>query len=291
MATSTPSITTATPTSTSSGALLTPSTTTSTTSAGASSTAATPPRSPSTSTSAPIPLPSQQPAPNTMSNSTSAPTATTSSTPSTKPPTNPPTNPPPPRFDFPREYNFPPFFTPQPNLTTRHSQLEKWSALILGYCAWHRLFRLTLPSVSSNYNHNTNNTNTSINTDDLLHNRRINRRLSPAHAREILEFMRKEGRAEYVNGSGGDDDAGGDVVWVYWRTPEEWASLLEAWVDGTAQKGMVLTLYELTEGEGTRGTEFHGLEPELLQKALHVLVKRGKAQIFGQEDHQGVKFF
>lgn len=38
-------------------------------------------------------------------------------------------------------------------------------------------------------------------------------------------------------------------------------------------------------------TEFYGLDPELLQKALQVLVKRGKAQIFGQEDQQGVKFF
>lgn len=37
--------------------------------------------------------------------------------------------------------------------------------------------------------------------------------------------------------------------------------------------------------------EFHGLDHELLQKALNVLVKRGKAQIFGQEDSQGVKFF
>jgi ESCRT-II complex subunit VPS25 len=37
--------------------------------------------------------------------------------------------------------------------------------------------------------------------------------------------------------------------------------------------------------------EFHGMDPEVLQKALHVLVKRGKAQVFGQEDQQGVKFF
>ncbi len=33
------------------------------------------------------------------------------------------------------------------------------------------------------------------------------------------------------------------------------------------------------------------MEPDLLQKALAVLVKRGKAQVFGQEDGQGVKFF
>lgn len=113
--------------------------------------------------------------------------------------------------------------------------------------------------------------------------------------------MRKEGRAEPVasgrDGSGGGGGGGsgnggaaGDVYWVYWRTPEEWAGLIEAWVDETAQKGAVLTLYELTDGEGTRGTEFYGLDPDLLQKALQVLVKRGKAQIFGQ-DQQGVKFF
>ena len=29
----------------------------------------------------------------------------------------------------------------------------------------------------------------------------------------------------------------------------------------------------------------------MLQKALGILVKRGKAQIFGQEDSQGIKFF
>lgn len=66
----------------------------------------------------------------------------------------------------------------------------------------------------------------------------------------MIDFLRKDGRAEYV--AGGDKE--GDVVWVYWRTPEEWAALVEAWVEETGQKGSVLTLYELTEGEGTRGT-------------------------------------
>lgn len=61
--------------------------------------------------------------------------------------------------------------------------------------------------------------------------------------------MRKDGRAEYVGDSGG-----GDVVWIYWRTPEEWGALIEAWVDSTGQKGTVLTLYELVEGEGTVST-------------------------------------
>lgn len=37
--------------------------------------------------------------------------------------------------------------------------------------------------------------------------------------------------------------------------------------------------------------EFHGMDYELLQKSLQVLVKRGKAQIFGSEDQLGVKLF
>ncbi|KAI0537391.1 ESCRT-II complex subunit-domain-containing protein [Xylaria digitata] len=185
-------------------------------------------------------------------------------------------------FSFPREYHFPPFFTRQPNQSTRHSQHSKWASLILSYCAYHKLYKLSLTSPA---------------TEDLFYNRRINRRLSLDDAREVLEFMRASGRVEFVKSGGGgrgltgggDDE--GDIVWVYWRTPEEWAALVEAWVDETVQKGTVLTLYELSQGEDTTGTEFHGLDPELLNKALQVLVKRNKAQIFGQEDQLGVKFF
>jgi len=99
--------------------------------------------------------------------------------------------------------------------------------------------------------------------------------------------MSKEGRAEWVSGGKGE----GGEFWVWWRNVEEWAGLIAEWVDETAQKNTVLTLYELTESEATLSQEFHGMDPELLQKALSVLVKRGKAQVFGQEDQQGVKFF
>ncbi|KAK8136509.1 hypothetical protein PG984_004449 [Apiospora sp. TS-2023a] len=198
-------------------------------------------------------------------------------------------------FDFPREYHFPPFFTRQTNVNTRRAQLEKWSSLILAYCAHHRLYKLSLSaSAASNSDSNNHNNSAEANAEEnLFHNRRLNRRLSTADAREVLDFMRKEGRAEFVGGGGGggDGNTGGDVAWIYWKTPEEWAKELENWVDETAQKGTVLTLYELTQGEDTRGSTFHGLDPDLLQKALQVLVKRGKAQIFGQEDSQGVKFF
>lgn len=37
--------------------------------------------------------------------------------------------------------------------------------------------------------------------------------------------------------------------------------------------------------------EFHGMDLDVMLKSLNVLVKRGKAQVFGHEDQQGVKFF
>jgi hypothetical protein len=62
--------------------------------------------------------------------------------------------------------------------------------------------------------------------------------------------MKKEGRAEWIgNGRGGVED--GNVAWIWWRNPEEWAGAIAEWVDETGQKNTVLTLYELTESEAT----------------------------------------
>ncbi|PMD55661.1 ESCRT-II complex, vps25 subunit [Hyaloscypha bicolor E] len=181
-------------------------------------------------------------------------------------------------FAFPSSYSFPPFFTRQPNTSTHHAQLQKWSSLVQAYCRHHRLFKLSL---------------TDSLDSDLFHNKKIGKRLGREDAREVVEFMRKEGRAEWVVDDKGKTRGAGEggEFWVWWRNVEEWAGLIAEWVDETAQKNTVLTLYELTESEATLSQEFHGMDPELLQKALSVLVKRGKAQVFGQEDQQGVKFF
>lgn len=150
-------------------------------------------------------------------------------------------------FPFPREYSFPAFFTRQTNLNTLHAQLVKWAALVLAYCRHHRIFKLPLTPDSGPSTTSDPSASASASADELFHNRRINRRLALADVREVIDFMRKDGRAEYVSD-------GGDVVWIYWRTPEEWGTLIEAWVDSTGQKGTVLTLYELVEGEATEST-------------------------------------
>lgn len=50
-----------------------------------------------------------------------------------------------------------------------------------------------------------------------------------------MEFMRKEGRAEWVmSGDGRGKGGGGEgsVFWVWWRDVEEWAGLIAEWVSG-----------------------------------------------------------
>jgi ESCRT-II complex subunit VPS25 len=187
-------------------------------------------------------------------------------------------------FTFPSSYSFPPFFTPQPTLQTRSAQLKKWSSLIQKYCAYHNLYLLNL--------------NTALDTP-LFHNATLKKRLSLKDAREVVEYMcsvEGDERAEWVPPvSGGGGSAGGaaekSTAYIYWRKPEEWGNLIASWVDETGQKGSVLTLYELIEGEATVGQEFYGMDSRVLQKSLATLVKKGRAQVFGTEDQQGVKFF
>ncbi|MCJ1311477.1 hypothetical protein MMC25_005149 [Agyrium rufum] len=183
-------------------------------------------------------------------------------------------------FPFPPYYSFPPFWTPQPTVATRQAQLHKWSSLIQSYCRAKRIWNLTLVDALET---------------PLFHNARLRKRLTLGEVRDVVDWMTKEEggrRAEWVGKAGERlGGAGGGTAWIYWRRPEEWAEVIAGWVDETGQKNTVLTLYELTEGEGVTAQEFRGMDPTLLQKSLDILVKRGKAQIFGQEDQQGVKFF
>jgi ESCRT-II complex subunit VPS25 len=67
---------------------------------------------------------------------------------------------------------------------------------------------------------------------DLFYNRRIGKRLGREDAREVVEFMRKEGRAEWVGDSGGKGKGSGEggEFWVWWRNVDEWAGLIAEWV-------------------------------------------------------------
>ncbi|KAH0287942.1 hypothetical protein KCU62_g5598, partial [Aureobasidium sp. EXF-3399] len=121
----------------------------------------------------------------------------------------------------------------------------------------------------------------------LFNNARIHRSLSPLDIRRLLDFMASsdgESRVEWISKDR-------STVWIWWRSPAEWAEAIATWVDETGQKGVVLTIYELRESEAVEKQEWVGMDEDMLRRCLDVLVKKGRAQVFGQADGSGVKFF
>lgn len=180
------------------------------------------------------------------------------------------------KFEFPVYASYPPFFTLQPNLTTRARQLELWTDLITSYCAHYRIFKLSLSSLPA----------------DLFRHATRDRALKPADVRAVLDHMSQPAvgpRTEWIPPATRSESS--TSCYVYWRALSEWADAIYAWVDETGQKGAVLTVYELREGEAVQSQAWRDIDEALLRKILNVLVKRGKAQVFGQEENAGVKFF
>ncbi|KAI9716311.1 MAG: hypothetical protein M1828_000407 [Chrysothrix sp. TS-e1954] len=230
-----------------------------------------PPASASTPSSS-LPTHSTSPAP---SSNRPKPTPTATPTPTTHSP---------PPFQYPAITTFPPFYTLQPTLSTRNSQLTSWTSLILAHATHTHTF-LSSPK------------------SPLFTNTTIHRSLPPSDALEILRHMVAQSAASWVNslasGSASASGSGGrrkdrvgegeGEVFLWWRSPEEWARIIGKWVEETGQKGTVLTFYELLEGEelGRRGREFLGLPVEMARFALKGWERRGWCVVIGES---GVKF-
>ena len=191
---------------------------------------------------------------------------------SPKPPPLNPTN----TFQYPAYTHFPPFYTIQPNATTLSRQLDLWTSLLLSYSAHHNLYTLSLSTPPA----------------DLFTNKTLSRSLKPADIRTLLNHMSTPAGGqtiEWIPPASKTEQS--NSVWVWWKSASEWADLIYGWVEGTGQKGAVLTVYELREEGGGKG--WVGMEEGMLRKVLQVLVKRGRAQVFntGGGDGEGVKFF
>lgn len=184
-------------------------------------------------------------------------------------------------FEPPPHYSFPPFYTLQPNLTTRHAQLTLWSSLLVSYCAHNRLFLLSP-------------------TDAIFSNQTLRKRFAPADVRVLFQSMVEQGRADWVDSSlsgkkkktvDASKDSPESAVHIWWKLPEEWSALLLGWVEDTGQKGAVLTFYELREGCGGKSWGGEGMPEDCLRRILQTLIKKGKASVFGSAEEEGVKFF
>ncbi|KAJ2706992.1 hypothetical protein FB645_001133 [Coemansia sp. IMI 203386] len=176
-------------------------------------------------------------------------------------------------FQFPEMYNFPPFFTRQPNEATWREQRRQWCELILAYYKHNRLYSLSLAEAV---------------TEPPFTNRQIHRSLRVDVLRELVEDLVKQGNAVWTGAKNTKDSC-----LVFWRKPDVWANMIHQWANERGMFNTVLTLFELTNGDDTVGQEFHNLDAATLRRALDVLQSQGRAQLFvgTSDEDMGVKFF
>lgn len=177
-------------------------------------------------------------------------------------------------------YDFPPFFTLQPNDDTRRIQLDAWCDIILTHCAHNKLYTLNISEV--------------IKQPPFVNNK-IDRRLSTTTMMAILKDMQNNGRIEWIRADRGKDkkakESSGDTdepttCLVYWLKPDEWAQTISKWVEARGATGSMCTLYEITNDTG----DLNGLDERILVKALQVLQKQQKAVLVKMDNSYGVKF-
>ncbi|XP_012276013.1 vacuolar protein-sorting-associated protein 25 [Orussus abietinus] len=172
-------------------------------------------------------------------------------------------------IQWPWQYSFPPFFTLQPHTETREKQLAAWKNLILEY------YRVTKEAVLDIRE---------VHNCPLFHNTTIDRKLPSDVIVIVLEELAKSGNASPLDKT--------KQRWlVYWHTLEEWGEIIYNWVQDNGFIGSVCTFFELTQGDDTIDQEFHGLDTEVLIRALRTLEASRKAEIIMFDDNQGVKFF
>ncbi|KAM3578955.1 hypothetical protein VKS41_008494 [Umbelopsis sp. WA50703] len=185
-------------------------------------------------------------------------------------------------YKFPAIHDFPPLYTRQPTEATWQNQVKEWERIILAYYRAHRLYRLNLVE------------DTVPGASPVFDNPRIKRRLAFETLEEIVNEMVLKGVAEWVSDSKASSKASHTQALIYWRSPEEWATLLWNWINERGLNNSIMTVYEIANGELAEGTEFYEMDGTVLMKALEVLSAKGNAQIFtgtGDVDSIGVKFF
>lgn len=183
-------------------------------------------------------------------------------------------------MEWPWQYNFPPFFTLQPNEDTKNKQIEAWCDLILSYCKQKRIYQIDLAEAQST---------------ELFNNKNIDRKCSIELLAVIFNELTKRGRAQSLSKPSPRKQAqtNDQKYLVFWNTLEEWSRIIYEHVDANALQGTVCTFYELTEAKEIRHTEFFKIDVQVFRKSLEVLEKQNKAEIFqldGDSEH-GVKFF
>lgn len=184
-------------------------------------------------------------------------------------------------MEFPWQYNFPPFFTIQPNEDTKKKQLEVWCDLVLAYCKQKKMFKLDLIHAQNT---------------ELFTNKTLDRKCSIELITLIIDQLVKQKRAEWIVQSGESPSKMKTFrkCYILWHTLDEWAKLIYDYVNRNGLQNSVCTFYELSESDEVRKEEFFRIDQEVLKKSILILQQAKKAEIIYLDDansEPGVKFF
>lgn len=150
-------------------------------------------------------------------------------------------------YTYPPIFSFPPFFTPQPNALTLAHQLSLWTALVLSWARWHRVFELRAEDVGG---------------ADVWENKPLKRKAGRDFQRSIMQALVQGGQSlslilSFARRRGiltlhphlSPFSAPGQAtslpplppknskdpptaILLYWVKPEEWAAQIYDWVRG-----------------------------------------------------------
>ncbi|XP_020208209.1 vacuolar protein sorting-associated protein 25 isoform X2 [Cajanus cajan] len=172
-------------------------------------------------------------------------------------------------FKLPHFFNYPPYFTLQPVRDTREKQIQVqlWKELILDYCKTQKIFVIGLEEEFP-----------------LFTNHVIERSLTHEARATFLSALVSEGRAEWM-------DKGHRKCLILWHRIQDWADILIQFAKDNGLEDGVVTIEEIRSGTESQGTELHGIDRTILNRALKLLEQKGKLVVFkGTSTDDGVKF-
>lgn len=174
-------------------------------------------------------------------------------------------------WEWPAIHAFAPMYSQQINADTEAIRMDSWCGLIVAYFKHHKLYKLDVDAWLAYA---------------LFDNKTISRSLTRQGLLDIIDSMVQRGNAEWET----PDKA---ACTIMFRTVREWAGLIYAWAKDTIQGVTeICTLYELQHGDDVKGTLLEDIDVDVLRKALHLLEKDGKVQVFtASGSDEGVKFF
>jgi ESCRT-II complex subunit VPS25 len=156
--------------------------------------------------------------------------------------------------------------------------------LILNYCKHKRIFLLDIAENQSS---------------ELFNNKKIDRKCSPDLIISIIDYLVKNGKAEWVSDGASKSTKSSPqnaansrkCCYILWHTVDEWAKIVYDYVNKNGMQNTVCTFYELTESDDCKGEEFFNIDKNLFVKCLTALQQQRRAELISLNGEMGVKFF